>query len=406
LSFDVKKIREDFPILQREIYNKPLVYFDNAATTQKPRQVIEAMEHVYSRINSNIHRGVHFLSDRCTEEFERSREMVAGFINAAHSHEVIFTAGTTASINLAAFSFGETFVGEGDEIIVSAMEHHSNLVPWQMLCGRKKAKLKIIPLNEKGELLVEEFEKLISARTKLVTLSHVSNAIGTRHPVEKVIELAHKKDIPVLIDGAQSIQHEVIDVQKMDADFFVFSGHKVYGPTGIGVFYGKEKWLEKMMPYQGGGEMISRVTLEKTSYNRLPFKFEAGTPNYVGAIGLAAALQYLRETGMENIIAYERELTDYGVSKLSEIDNLRLVGTPRERTSVLSFLIDDIHPYDAGMVIDKMGVAVRTGNHCAEPLMDFFKIRGTIRASVVFYNTKKEIDILCDAIEKVKQMFY
>jgi len=405
LKFDVEKIRNDFPVLHRKVYDKPFVYLDNAATTQKPVQVIEEIERVYKTINSNIHRGVHHLSDLCTGEYENAREKVASFINANHSHEVIFTSGTTGSVNLVAFSFGESFVGEGDEIIVSAMEHHSNIVPWQMLCERKNAVLKVIPINGDGELIMEEYEKLIGPKTRLVAVVHVSNAIGTRNPVERIIEIAHKQDVPVLVDGAQSVQHEKIDVQKIDADFFAFSGHKIYGPTGTGVLYGKEKWLDRMVPWQGGGEMISNVTFQKTTYNKLPFKFEAGTPNYTGAIAMAAALDYVGKTGLENIAGYEKELTEYAVSKLMQIDGLRLIGTPRKRTSVISFMIENIHPYDAGMVIDKMGVAVRTGSHCAEPVMDFFGVRGTIRASLVFYNTKREIDTLYDAVIKVKEMF-
>ncbi len=405
MKFDVEKIRNDFPVLHRKVYDKPFVYLDNAATTQKPVQVIEEIERVYKTINSNIHRGVHHLSDLCTGEYENAREKVASFINANHSHEVIFTSGTTGSVNLVAFSFGESFVGEGDEIIVSAMEHHSNIVPWQMLCERKNAVLKVIPINGDGELIMEEYEKLIGPKTRLVAVVHVSNAIGTRNPVERIIEIAHKQDVPVLVDGAQSVQHEKIDVQKIDADFFAFSGHKIYGPTGTGVLYGKEKWLDRMVPWQGGGEMISNVTFQKTTYNKLPFKFEAGTPNYTGAIAMAAALDYVGKTGLENIAGYEKELTEYAVSKLMQIDGLRLIGTPRKRTSVISFMIENIHPYDAGMVIDKMGVAVRTGSHCAEPVMDFFGVRGTIRASLVFYNTKREIDTLYDAVIKVKEMF-
>ncbi len=405
MKFDVEKIRNDFPVLHRKVYDKPFVYLDNAATTQKPVQVIEEIERVYKTINSNIHRGVHHLSDLCTGEYENAREKVASFINANHSHEVIFTSGTTGSVNLVAFSFGESFVGEGDEIIVSAMEHHSNIVPWQMLCKRKNAVLKVIPINGDGELIMEEYEKLIGPKTRLVAVVHVSNAIGTRNPVERIIEIAHKQDVPVLVDGAQSVQHEKIDVQKIDADFFAFSGHKIYGPTGTGVLYGKEKWLDRMVPWQGGGEMISNVTFQKTTYNKLPFKFEAGTPNYTGAIAMAAALDYVGKTGLENIAGYEKELTEYAVSKLMQIDGLRLIGTPRKRTSVISFMIENIHPYDAGMVIDKMGVAVRTGSHCAEPVMDFFGVRGTIRASLVFYNTKREIDTLYDAVIKVKEMF-
>jgi cysteine desulfurase / selenocysteine lyase len=405
LKFNIDKIRGDFPILQRMVHNKPFVYFDNAATTQKPVAVMERMDAVYRETNSNIHRGVHFLSDLTTNQFEQARGTVRKYINALHDHEIIFTAGTTSAINLVAFSFGEKYVHEGDEIIISAMEHHANIVPWQMLCERKSAILKIIPMNDKGELLIGEFEKLISQKTRIVSVAHVANSIGTKNPVKEIIAIAHRSGIPVLVDGAQAVQHEKVDVQEIDADFYAFSGHKMYGPTGIGVLYGKEKFLEELPPYQTGGEMVDKVSFEKTTFNRLPFKFEAGTPNYVGAIGMAAALDYLEETGLEEIAMYEKDLLEYGTMRLREIDRLHLYGQAEQKISVLSFLLEDIHPYDAGMIIDKYGIAVRTGNHCAQPVMERFGIRGTIRASLSFYNTYEEIDRLCEAIMKVKQMF-
>jgi cysteine desulfurase / selenocysteine lyase len=405
LSLDIQKIRNDFPILNQQIYNKPLVYFDNGATTQKPQVVIDEEVKIYSKENSNIHRGVHYLSEQLTQRHEDARKVVQKFINAPHDHEVIFTGGTTESINTIAFSFGEKYINEGDEIIISTLEHHANIVPWQMLCERKKAVLKVIPINEKGELLLDEYQKLISAKTKIVAVNQVSNALGTVNDVKKIISIAHQKNIPVLIDGAQSIQHGKIDVQELDCDFYVFSGHKVYGPNGIGVLYGKEKWLNEMPPYMTGGEMIKKVTFEKTTFNELPFKFEAGTPNYVSAIALATAINYIQELGLENIAAYEKELLEYGTEKLGSIEGLRIIGTAENKVSVISFNLDNIHHYDAGMVIDKMGIAVRTGHHCAEPLMDSLNVEGTIRASFSFYNTKEEIDKLYEAILTVKQMF-
>jgi cysteine desulfurase/selenocysteine lyase len=405
LSLNIQKIRKDFPILNQEVYKKPLVYFDNGATTQKPKAVIDEELKIYSQENSNIHRGVHYLSEQLTQRYEDARKVVQNFINAQHDHEVIFTSGTTESINTVAFSFGERYVEEEDEIIISTLEHHANIVPWQMLCEKKKAILKVIPINEKGELLIDEYEKLISDKSKIVAVNQVSNALGTVNDVKKIIEIAHSKDIPVLIDGAQSVQHEKVDVRELDCDFFVFSGHKLYGPNGIGVLYGKEKWLNEMPPYMTGGEMIKKVSFEKTTFNELPFKFEAGTPNYVSAIGLATAIEYVQNLGLENIAAYEKELLDYGTKKLSSIDGLRIIGTAENKVSVISFNLENIHHYDAGMVIDKMGIAVRTGHHCAEPLMDRFNIEGTIRASFSFYNTKEEIDKLYEAILTVKQMF-
>jgi cysteine desulfurase/selenocysteine lyase len=405
VSIDIHKIRNDFPVLSQQVYNKPLVYFDNGATTQKPNVVIEEVSRIYSQENSNIHRGVHYLSEQLTQRFEDARKTVQEFIHAPHDHEVIFTSGTTESINAIAFSFGEKFIHEGDEIIISSLEHHANIVPWQMLCERKNAVLKIIPINDKGELLLEEYEKLLSHKTRLVAVNHVSNALGTVNDVKRIIDLAHQKDVPVLVDGAQSVQHGKVDVQTLDCDFFVFSGHKIYGPNGIGVLYGKEKWLNQLPPFMTGGEMIKKVTFEKTTFNTLPFKFEAGTPNYVGAIGLAKAIEYIREIGLENIAAYEQELLDYATRKLTTIEGLRIIGTSEQKVSVISFILENIHHYDAGMVIDKMGVAVRTGHHCAEPLMHCFNIEGTIRASFAFYNTKEEVDRLYDALITVKQMF-
>ncbi len=405
MAFNINKIRDDFPILQQQVHNKPFVYFDNAATTQKPLKVIERMDKVYRETNSNIHRGVHHLSDITTRDFEQARETVRSFINARHDHEIIFTPGTTAGINLVAFSFGEKFVNEGDEIIISAMEHHANIVPWQMLCERKGAKLRVIPMNDDGELILDEYEKLLSSRTRIVAVTHVANSIGTVNPVKQIIKTAHRLGVPVLVDGAQAVQHGRVDVQELGADFYVFSGHKMYGPTGIGAVYGREDILEEIPPYQTGGEMVDQVTFEKTTFNRLPFKFEAGTPNYIGAIGMAAAIEYLQETGLEEISAHEKNLLEYGTGRLSEFEELFFFGRAKEKISVLSFVLEDIHPYDAGMIIDKYGIAVRTGTHCAQPVMDRFGIRGTIRASLAFYNTREEIDRLCQAIGKVIQMF-
>jgi cysteine desulfurase/selenocysteine lyase len=405
LSLDIQKIRKDFPILGQQVYNKPLIYFDNGATTQKPQAVIDEVIKIYSQENSNIHRGVHYLSEQLTQRYEDARKVVQKFINAPHEHEIIFTSGTTESINTIAFSFGEKYVNEGDEIIISTLEHHANIVPWQMLCERKKAILKVIPINEKGELLLDEYQKLISPKTKIIAVNQVSNALGTVNDVKKIIDLAHQNNIPVLIDGAQSVQHGKVDVQEMDCDFFVFSGHKVYGPNGIGVLYGKEKWLNEMPPFMTGGEMIKKVTFEKTTFNELPFKFEAGTPNYVAAIGLASAIEYVQNLGLEAIAIYEKELLEYATKKLESIEDLRIIGTAENKISVISFILDNIHYFDAGMVIDKMGIAVRTGHHCAEPLMDQFNIEGTLRVSFSFYNTKEEIDKLYEALLIVKQMF-
>ncbi len=401
---DILSIRKDFPILQQEIQGKPLVYFDNAATTQKPNSVINALCSYYTTINSNIHRGVHYLSRTATEAHEEVRATVQHFVNAKHKHEIIFTRGTTESINLVAHSFGKAFLHENDEILISAMEHHSNIVPWQIICEEQKAKLKVIPINESGELVWEEFEKMLNPNVKLIAIAHVSNALGTINPIEKIIQKAHAQNIPVLIDGAQSISHLSIDVQAIDCDFYCFSGHKMYAPMGVGVLYGKEKWLNAMPPYQGGGEMIKEVTFEQTTYNELPFKFEAGTPSVGDVLGLKAAIEYISNLGMENIARYEHELLTYATDQLSSIEGIRFIGTAQEKASLISFLIKDIHPYDLGFLIDHLGIAVRTGHHCAQPLMDRFGIAGTVRASFAFYNTKEEIDSMIGAIKKVLPM--
>jgi cysteine desulfurase / selenocysteine lyase len=405
MNYDVNKIRGDFPILQQQVYNKPLIYLDNGATTQKPQQVIDCVHDYYTLKNSSIHRGVHYLSEMATEDYEEARRTVQQYINAAHSYEVIFTPGTTASINGLAFSFGEKFIHEGDEILVTEMEHHANIVPWQMLCERKKARLKVIPFNDSGELELDKLDSLITDRTRLISVIHISNALGTVNPVEYIIQKAHQHDIPVLVDGAQSIQHHAIDVQKMDCDFFAFSGHKVYGPTGTGILYGKEKWLDQLPPFQGGGDMVDIVTFEKTTYNTLPFKFEAGTANYIGAAGMASALRYVSWIGTDNIIQYEQSLLEYGTKALSGMEFVTLYGKAKLRSSILSFNIQGVHPYDAGMVLDKMGIAIRTGTHCAQTVMQHFGIQGTIRASIAMYNTREELDELAAGVKKVKTMF-
>ncbi len=400
----IQQIRKDFPILEEKIYGKPLIYFDNAATTHKPSAVLEKIEYAYNHLNANIHRGTHYLSQRATEAHEAARDAIANFIGASGREEIVFTRGTTESINLVAFSYGEAFCKAGDEIIISAMEHHSNIVPWQMLCERKQMKLKVIPVDDKGALDMSAYRSLLNEKTKLVSVSHVSNVLGTINPVKKIIDAAHQKNIPVLIDGAQAVPHIKIDVQALDADFYVFSGHKAYGPTGIGVLYGKEQWLNQMPPYQGGGEMIEKVSFERTTYNVLPFKFEAGTPDYIGSTALAEALAYISQLGLDNIAAYEQELTNYAMSLLSKIDGIRFFGTVEDKSAVISFLIEDIHPYDIGMLLDKLGIAVRTGHHCAQPLMDFYAIPGTVRLSFAFYNTKEEIDAFVAALERVVGM--
>ncbi|MFH1423731.1 MAG: cysteine desulfurase [Candidatus Nealsonbacteria bacterium] len=404
-KFDVTKIRKDFPILDQKIYGKPLVYFDNAATTQKPKIVIDATNKLLSEQNSNVHRGIHYLSEQMTERYELARKKVQDYLNARSNKEIIFTYGATASINAAAYSFGEAYVKENDEIIVSEMEHHSNIVPWQIMCKRKDAKLKVIPINDRGELLLDEYKKLINSKTKLVAVNHISNSLGTINPVKEIITIAHENNIPVLIDGAQAIQHGNIDVQDMDCDFYAFSGHKVYGPMGIGVLYGKERWLSEMPPYQGGGDMIERVKFEHTTYNDLPFKFEAGTPNYIGAVGLGVALDYLAGIGLNNIQNYEKELLDHATAGLTALNGLKLYGTAENKICIFSFLLNNVHSYDAGMILDRMGIAVRVGHHCTHPLWEHYKIEGTIRASLAFYNTFEEIDYFCEALKNVQKMF-
>lgn len=403
--YDIQKIREDFPILSREVYGKPLIYLDNGATTQKPHCVVEAITDEYYSVNANVHRGVHFLSRQATELHEASRETVRRFINARSSNEIIFTRGTTESINLLASSFADSRMKEGDEVIVSVMEHHSNIVPWQLQAARKGIALKVIPMNGRGELLMDEYEKLFSARTKLVCFTHVSNVLGTVNPAKEMIAVAHAHGVPVLVDGAQSVPHMKVDVQDLDADFFAFSGHKVYGPTGVGVLYGKEAWLEKLPPYQGGGEMIQSVSFEKTTFNELPFKFEAGTPDYIGTTALAKALDYVSAIGMDRIAAHEHELTQYAMQRLKEIKGMRLFGEAEHKSSVISFLVGDIHHLDMGTLLDRLGIAVRTGHHCAQPLMIRLGIEGTVRASFGLYNTKEEVDALVAGIERVSRMF-
>ena len=403
--YDINKIREDFPILSREVYGKPLIYLDNGATTQKPRQVVEAITNEYYSVNANVHRGVHFLSQQATELHEASRETVRRFINARSTNEIIFTRGTTESINLLASSFADSQMEAGDEVIVSTMEHHSDIVPWQLQAAKKGIVMKVIPMNDKGELLQDEYKKLFSEKTKLVCVMHVSNVLGTVNPVKEMIAEAHSHGVPVLVDGAQSVPHMKVDVQDLDADFFAFSGHKVYGPTGVGVLYGKEEWLDKLPPYQGGGEMIQSVSFEKTTFNELPFKFEAGTPDYIGTTALAKALDYVSALGMENIEAHEQELTKYAMQRLKQIEGMRIFGEAEHKSSVISFLVGNIHHLDMGTLLDRLGIAVRTGHHCAQPLMIRLGIEGTVRASFGLYNTKEEIDILAAGIERVSRMF-
>ena len=405
MFYDVQKIKEDFPILSRSVYNKPLIYLDNGATTQKPRQVVESITDEYYSVNANVHRGVHFLSQQATNLHEASRETVRKFINARSISEIVFTRGTTESINLVASTFADSQMKEGDEVIVSVMEHHSNIVSWQLQAARKGIVLKVIPMNDRGELLLDEYEKLFSPRTRLVSVAHVSNVLGTINPVKEMIDTAHAHGVPVLIDGAQSIPHMPIDVQDLDADFYVFSGHKVYGPTGIGVLYGKETWLDKLPPYQGGGEMIKNVSFEHTTFNELPFKFEAGTPDYIGSTALAKALDYVSAIGMDKIAAYEHELTVYAMNRLKEIPGMRIFGEAEHKGGVISFLVGNIHHFDMGTLLDRLGIAVRTGHHCAEPLMHRMGIEGTVRASLGLYNTKEEIDALAAGIERVSRMF-
>jgi cysteine desulfurase / selenocysteine lyase len=405
VRFDVEKIRRDFPILARDVRGKKLVYLDNAATSQKPRTVIDAITRYYEQENANIHRGVHFLSQLATSEHDRARQAVRGFINASDVKELIFVRGTTEAINLVAQTYGRVNVASGDEVLISAMEHHSNIVPWQILCDEKGAKLRIAPISDAGELILDEFAKLLGPRTKMVAVAHVSNALGTVNPLAQIIELAHKKNIPVLVDGAQAVPHMKVDVQALGCDFYTLSSHKMFGPMGIGVLYGKAHLLEAMPPYQGGGDMISSVTFEKTTYNKLPFKFEAGTPDVAGAIGLGAAVEYLNEIGIDNITKYEHELLAYATEKLSANSGVRIIGTAAERAGVISFVIENVHPHDVGTILDQEGIAIRTGHHCAQPIMDRFGIPATARASFAFYNTKEEVDALVNGIKKVQEVF-
>lgn len=402
---DVEKIRKDFPILEREVYGKPLVYLDNGATTQKPRCVVDAMVNEYYSVNANVHRGVHFLSMQATELHEASRETVRRFLNARSTNEIVFTRGTTESINLLVSSFGEAFMKPGDEVIVSVMEHHSNIVPWQLLRDRLGIVIRVIPMTDKGELLLDEYEKLFNERTKIVSVAHVSNVLGTVNPVKQLIATAHAHGVPVLVDGAQSVPHIPVDVQDIDADFYAFSAHKVYGPTGVGVLYGKESWLDKLPPYQGGGEMIQHVSFEHTTYNELPYKFEAGTPDYIGTTALAKALDYVSAIGMAEIEAYEHELTQYATQRLKGIEGMRIFGEAEHKGSVISFLVGDIHHFDMGTLLDRLGIAVRTGHHCAQPLMQRLGVEGTVRASFGIYNTREEVDALVAGIERVRKMF-
>lgn len=404
IKYPIEHIRADFPILQREVNGSPLVYLDNGASTQKPKQVIDAITNYYTDINSNIHRGVHYLSQIATDAYEVSRRKIQAFIGAKHEHEVIFTTGTTGGINLVAHSFGKAFVHEGDEILISEMEHHSNIVPWQLLCEEKGAKLQVVPMDDRGVLDMEAFDRLLSEKTKLVSITYVSNSLGTINPVHDIIAKAHALEVPVLLDAAQVIQHQAIDVQALDIDFLVFSGHKMYGPTGVGILYGKEKWLDRMPPYQGGGDMIKQVTFEKTTFNDLPFKFEAGTPNIEAGVCLGDAVDYLWNIGMDSILQYENELLQYATQHLLEIEGLRIIGTAPEKSGVISFLLGDIHPYDVGVILDKLGIAVRTGHHCTQPVMDKFGIPGTVRASFGLYNTREEVDTLVNGVIRAGNM--
>lgn len=403
--YNIQKVRDDFPILSRTVYDRPLVYLDNAATTQKPLCVLDAMRDEYLNVNANVHRGVHYLSQQATDLHEAARETVRRFINAPKTEEIIFTRGTTESINLVVSSFCEEFMGEGDEVIVSVMEHHSNIVPWQLQAAKRGIALKVIPIDDSGNLLMDEYEKLFSDRTKIVSVAHVSNTLGTVNPVKDIVRIAHEHGVPVMVDGAQSTPHFKVDVQDLDCDFFAFSGHKIYGPTGVGVLYGKEEWLDRLPPYQGGGEMIESVSFERTVFERLPFKFEAGTPDYVATHGLATALNYVSALGMDNIAAHERELTAYCMEQMQTIPGIRLFGTTPDKDAVVSFLVGDIHHLDMGTLLDRLGIAVRTGHHCAQPLMDRLGIQGTVRASFALYNTKQEIDALAEGIERVSRMF-
>jgi len=402
---DVARVRSDFPILATEVHGKPLVYLDNAATSQKPQAVIDAITRYYQGTNANVHRGVHHLSETATEHYEASRRTAQQFIHAPHLHEIIFVRGTTEGINLVAQTFGRARIGRGDEILITAMEHHSNIVPWQILCDEKGAKLRVAPITDDGELLLDEFAKLLGPKTKLAAVTHVSNALGTVNPLKRMVELGHARKVPVLVDGAQAVPHLEVDVQDLDCDFYTFSGHKVYGPTGIGVLYGKTSLLESMPPYQGGGDMISSVTFDKTTYNKLPYKFEAGTPDIAGAIGLGAALKYVNGLGLEKIGAHEHDLLEYATQTLSAVPGLRLIGTARDKAAVVSFVIEGVHPHDIGTILDQQGIAIRTGHHCSQPIMDRFGIPATARASFAVYNTRAEIDALVQGIEKVKEVF-
>lgn len=403
--YDINKIRQDFPILGREVYGKPLVYLDNGATTQKPLCVLDAMRDEYLNVNANVHRGVHYLSQQATDLHEAARETVRRFINAPKTEEIIFTRGTTESINLVVSSFCEEFMGEGDEVIVSVMEHHSNIVPWQLQAAKRGIALKVIPIDDSGNLLMDGYEKLFSDRTKIVSVAHVSNTLGTVNPVKDIVRIAHEHGVPVMVDGAQSTPHFKVDVQDLDCDFFAFSGHKIYGPTGVGVLYGKEEWLDRLPPYQGGGEMIESVSFERTVFERLPFKFEAGTPDYVATHGLATALNYVSALGMDNIAAHERELTAYCMEQMQTIPGIRLFGTTHDKDAVVSFLVGDIHHLDMGTLLDRLGIAVRTGHHCAQPVMDRLGVQGVVRASFALYNTKEEIDALVSGVKRVATMF-
>lgn len=405
MTYPINDIRRDFPILARQVYGKPLVYLDNGATTQKPKAVVEAIAEEYYNVNANVHRGVHYLSQQATDLHEASRETVRRFIHAAKTEEIVFTRGTTESLNLVVSSFADAFMTEGDEVIISTMEHHSNIVPWQLQAAKKGIALRVIPINERGELRLDEYERLFTPRTRIVSITHVSNVLGTVNPIKEIVRIAHEHGVPVMVDGAQSTPHFTVDVQDLDCDFFAFSGHKTYGPTGIGVLYGKEDWLDRLPPYQGGGEMIESVSFEKTVFERLPFKFEAGTPDYVATTALAKALDYLSALGMHRIEAYERELTHYAMQRLAAIDGIRFFGTSDHKDAVVSFLVKDIHPLDMGTLLDRLGIAVRTGHHCAEPLMIRLGIQGTVRASFALYNTREEIDALADGIERVCRMF-
>ena len=405
MIYDIDAIRADFPILGRQVYGKPLVYLDNGATTQKPRTVVDAITEEYYSVNANVHRGVHFLSQEATKLHEASRERVRSFINAASASEIIFTRGTTEALNLLASSFGEAFLHEGDEVIVSTMEHHSNIVPWQLLEQRKGIRLRVIPITDRGEICMDGYVKLFNERTRLVSVTHVSNVLGTVNPIGEMIRIAHEHNVPFAVDGAQGVPHIKVDVQALDADFYAFSAHKIYGPTGIGVLYGKEQWLDRMPPYQGGGEMIQTVSFERTTFNELPYKFEAGTPDYIGTTAFARALDYVSALGIESIAAHEKALTDYALQRLREIPEMRIIGEAEERGAVISFNVGDIHPSDLGTLLDRLGIAVRTGHHCAQPLMQRMGIPGTVRASFALYNTMAEVDALVAAVDRVRKMF-